>query len=125
MYQIHKTISYYLRKVHPQVNHRAETVEEVMNGFSISAQHSEIASGSADVFQMLPSTYDPDFKNPCWFKNQTIKCLPYFNILGEKTDQVVAITMKCCTLQQQLYLKEPLLNVIVSKSPVVVIIEND
>lgn len=66
-----------------QVNSTSQSVHEIMRGFQQSTFHEKIAEKSADVFELLPRMYEPKFKNPCWFANEKLNCLPYFNILGK------------------------------------------
>mmetsp|Transcript_22066 Transcript_22066/g.61109 ORF Transcript_22066/g.61109 Transcript_22066/m.61109 type:complete len:398 (-) Transcript_22066:272-1465(-) len=47
----------------------------------------EVHRVTADTWDVLPKAYDPAFKNPCWKVDQpdgrsSLKCLPYFQILG-------------------------------------------
>ena len=35
-----------------------------------------------EVFDFLPATFDPNFKNPCWAVGGGLRCLPYFHVLG-------------------------------------------
>ncbi|KAJ8045542.1 Carbohydrate sulfotransferase 15 [Holothuria leucospilota] len=43
----------------------------------------ELYKLAKEIFDFVPSTFLPQFKNPCWEdKSNTLKCLPYFYLIG-------------------------------------------
>lgn len=34
------------------------------------------------IFQRVPKTFLPQYKSPCWFEDEKLKCLPYFYQIG-------------------------------------------
>eukprot|EP00798_Chlamydomonas_sp_ICE-L_P027171 gene27171-2411_t len=42
----------------------------------------ELMKVSADAFQGLPQKLDAKFCNPCWYSGTTLRCIPFYHILG-------------------------------------------
>ncbi|KAG1676849.1 hypothetical protein FOA52_010358 [Chlamydomonas sp. UWO 241] len=58
------------------------SVEQVWEEYTPHAKHDAIVKASPDVFKALPEFFSSRTKNPCWFQNKTLRCIPYYHIIG-------------------------------------------
>ena len=54
----------------------------IWSHYKQSPKHDQIVAASSDVFASLPEFFSSRFKNPCWFRDRTLHCIPYYHILG-------------------------------------------
>eukprot|EP00955_Chlamydomonas_euryale_P000345 3783-Chlamydomonas_euryale.AAC.2 len=59
-----------------------KSVDEVWAEYQPHAKHDALVAASPDVFEGLPEFFSSRTKNPCWFENRTLRCIPYYHILG-------------------------------------------
>uniref|UniRef100_A0A061RGM4 N-acetylgalactosamine 4-sulfate 6-O-sulfotransferase n=2 Tax=Tetraselmis sp. GSL018 TaxID=582737 RepID=A0A061RGM4_9CHLO len=59
-----------------------KSVAEQWSAWRWTQRHSAIAGTAPDVFSGLPKEFDPAYRNPCWREGGSLRCIPYFHILG-------------------------------------------
>ncbi|GLC45471.1 hypothetical protein PLESTB_000317600 [Pleodorina starrii] len=74
---------YHTRYLGPQLHPALRNASEVWGQHVRSARFELIRAQSPDIWQVLPPSYDPRFKNPCWTDTAGLfRCIPYYHILG-------------------------------------------
>lgn len=51
-------------------------------GFFLDQDCVKRRTGVEDILCMKRPEFLPDFRNPCWYQNSMLRCLPYFYIIG-------------------------------------------
>ncbi|XP_045182321.2 carbohydrate sulfotransferase 15-like [Mercenaria mercenaria] len=51
-------------------------------GFTVNSSCIRRVTGVEDILCMNRPQFLPDFRNPCWYQRGSLKCLPYFHIIG-------------------------------------------
>ena len=70
--------------LYAQIQAKPESISaaDIWSHYKQSPKHDQIVAASPDVFASLPEFFSSRFKNPCWFRDRTLHCLPYYHILG-------------------------------------------
>ncbi|MEW5307620.1 MAG: hypothetical protein WDW36_009999 [Sanguina aurantia] len=68
----------------PQSRAPSYNVTDYWASWRPSPNHAAIVASSSDVFESLPSRFDPRYRNPCWegAAGSGLRCIPYYHILG-------------------------------------------
>ncbi|GLC45365.1 hypothetical protein PLESTB_000314600 [Pleodorina starrii] len=73
---------YHTRYLAPQLHPIELNASEYAKRYRRSDRFNLIEPESPDIWRVLPPSYDPRFKNPCWMAGERLRCVPYFHILG-------------------------------------------
>ncbi|XP_045181994.2 uncharacterized protein LOC123540782 isoform X2 [Mercenaria mercenaria] len=65
---------------HVDTNYGKDLVREV--GFTVDSSCIRRVTGVEDILCMNRPQFLPDFRNPCWYQRGSLRCLPYFHIIG-------------------------------------------
>jgi len=61
----------------------SKSAAEIWASFKPSAKHDEIVAAAPDTWKVLPKSFSPEYKNPCWYDEYTrFRCAPYYQIIG-------------------------------------------